>query len=373
MSTATLTTPAITVERLDVAAYTVPTETPESDSTLEWDATTLVLVQARAVEQWGLGYTYADTATATLIRDQLADVVVGHNALAVPATWAAMLQAVRNLGRPGICSMAIAAVDCALWDLKARLLGLPLVTLLGQVHEGIAVYGSGGFTSYNDQQLTAQLTGWVEQGIPRVKMKVGRDATADPHRVAVARRAVGEATALFIDANGGYSRKQALAMARRFAEDYGVTWFEEPRPAEDLAGLRLLRDRGPAGLDIAAGEYGYHLPYFKRLLDAGAVDCLQADVTRCSGMTGFLGMAALCEAAEMPLSAHCAPAEHTHVCCALRPLRHLEYFYDHARIERLFFDGVPAPVHGMLQPDRARPGMGLVLKERDAEPYRVRV
>jgi L-alanine-DL-glutamate epimerase-like enolase superfamily enzyme len=373
MSTATLTTHAVTVERLDVAAYTIPTETPESDGTLEWDSTTLVLVHAQAGEQWGLGYTYADTATATLIRKQLADVVVGHNALAVPAAWAAMVHALRNLGRPGICSMAIAAVDCALWDLKARLLGLPLVTLLGPVRNGVAVYGSGGFTSYDDRQLTAQLTGWVAQGITRVKMKVGRDAAADPHRVAVARRAVGEATELFVDANGGYSRKQALAMARLFAEDYGVTWFEEPRSSEDLAGLRLLRDQGPPGLDIAAGEYGYHLPYFKRMLDAGAVDCLQADVTRCSGITGFLGVAALCEAAEMPLSAHCAPAEHTHVCCALRPLRHVEYFYDHARIERLFFDGALAPINGVLQPDLSRPGMGLVLKERDAEPYRVRV
>jgi L-alanine-DL-glutamate epimerase-like enolase superfamily enzyme len=361
----------VTIDRLDVAAYTVPTEVPESDGTLEWNATTIVLVHAWAGEYWGLGYTYADTATAELIRHKLANCVIGHDAMAVPATWTAMVHVIRNLGRPGISAMAIAAVDCALWDLKARLLDLPLVTLLGQVRDGVAVYGSGGFTSYDDRQLATQLAGWVEQGIGRVKMKVGRDPEADPHRVAVARRAIGETPELFVDANGAYGRKQALAMAKLFAEQYGVIWFEEPRSSDDLEGLRLLRDHGPWGMDIAAGEYGYHLPYFKRMLDSEAVDCLQADVTRCGGITGFLGVAALCEAAEMPLSAHCAPAEHAHVCCATRPLRHIEYFHDHVRIEQMFFEGTSVPVQGVLQPDLSRSGMGLVLKQDDAAPYLV--
>jgi L-alanine-DL-glutamate epimerase-like enolase superfamily enzyme len=264
--------------------------------------------------------------------------------------------------------MAISAIDCALWDLKARLLELPLVILLGQVRSGAPVYGSGGFTSYSDQQLATQLAGWVDEGIPRVKMKIGRDAKRDVQRVAVARDAIGPSAELFVDANGAYSRKQAIVQSEVCAK-HNVTWFEEPVSSDDLEGLRLIRDRAPAGMDIAAGEYGYDIFYFRRMLAAGAVDVQQADVTRCGGVTGLLQVAALCEAFNLPLSGHTAPALHTHVACAIPHLRNLEYFHDHVRIERMFFDGFPQLVHGELRPDLSRPGTGLVLKCADAERY----
>jgi L-alanine-DL-glutamate epimerase-like enolase superfamily enzyme len=143
-------------------------------------------------------------------------------------------------------------------------------------------------------------------------------------------------------------------------------WFEEPVSSDDLDGLRVLRDRAPAGMDVAAGEYGYDLAYFRRMLDAGAVDVLQADATRCAGITGFLGVAALCEARSLPLSAHTAPTLHLPLGLALEPVRHLEYFHDHVRIEHLLFEGVRAPVDGLLSADRARPGLGIELKRSDA-------
>lgn len=358
----------IAIERIEVSNHTVPTDFPESDGTLEWNSTTLVLVQSYAAGKYGLGYTYANTATATLIRDLLSEVVKGQDAMAPTSSWNAMLSRTRNLGRPGIVSMAISAVDIALWDLKARLADLPLVTLLGAVRESVPVYGSGGFTSYSDRQLERQLAGWIDQGIPRVKMKIGRDAGADTRRVSIARATIGPDSSLFVDANGAYSRKQALNQARRFA-DLDVSWFEEPVSSDDLAGLRLLRDRGPAGMDIAAGEYGYDAGYFRRMLGASAVDVLQADATRCGGVTGFLQAAALCEAHHLPLSAHTAPAVHTHLGCAATPLRHLEYFHDHVRIEGMFFDGIRSPVNGKLFPDLSRPGMGIEFKRADAERF----
>jgi L-alanine-DL-glutamate epimerase-like enolase superfamily enzyme len=361
----------VAVERLDVSVYTVPTDFPESDGTAEWDATTMVLVEAHAGDRIGLGYTYGDAATGALVRDTLAEVVEGHDALAVTAGWQALGRACRNLGRPGIASMAIAAVDTALWDLKARLLELPLATLLDAAHETVPIYGSGGFTSYPDERLAEQLGCWAEQGIPRVKMKVGRDPERDLHRVEVARKAIGEDTELFVDANGALSRKQALRFAVEYAERLDVRWFEEPVSSDDLEGLRLLRDRAPAGMEIAAGEYGYMLPYFEQMLAAGAVDCLQADVTRCEGITGFLRVAALCQARSLQVSAHCGPSIHVHPCCAVVPLRHLEYFHDHVRIEQLFFDGVLDPVAGELRPDLSRPGNGLELKRTDVERYAI--
>jgi L-alanine-DL-glutamate epimerase-like enolase superfamily enzyme len=288
----------------------------------------------------------------------------------VPGAWEAMVRAVRNQGRPGVCSMAIAAVDAALWDLKAKLLDLSLVALLGAVRDAVPVYGSGGFTTYPVARLQEQLGGWVADGIGMVKMKIGTRPEADLDRVRAARAAIGPAAQLFVDANGAYARKQALAFAEAFAE-LGVSWFEEPVSSDDLAGLRLLRDRAPAGMEIAAGEYGFDLWYFRRMLEAEAVDVLQADASRCAGITGFLRVNALCEARSLPLSAHTSPSLHVHPCCALPQLRHLEYFYDHARIERMLFDGALQPIDGALRPDRSRPGLGLVFKRQDAERWRV--
>lgn len=360
----------VPVRHLQVSAYTIPTDFPESDGTYTWNKTTIVLVEAYAGDKSGLGYTYADIATATLIKKLLADVVQGKDAMAVAGCWQAMVEAIRNLGRPGISSMAIAAVDTALWDLKARLLDLPLVTLLGSVREGAPVYGSGGFTSYSREQLQEQLSGWVEQGIPRVKMKIGREPQADIERVRNARAAIGPDAQLFVDANGAYSLKQALALATFFEEE-GVTWFEEPVSSDDLPGLHLMRNRAPAGMEIAAGEYGYDLRYFRRMLEAEAVDVLQADGTRCAGITGFLRAGTLCEAHGLPFSAHCAPSLHVHPACSLPAFRNLEYFHDHVRIEHMFFDGALTPRDGVLYPDLSRPGMGLELRRSDIVQYAV--
>lgn len=366
-----MTAEAAIIDGLDVSAYRIPTDYPESDGTAEWAATTIVVIEAHAGGATGLGYTYGDAASAALVDSTLREVVRGRDAMRVTAAWQAMVSACRNLGRPGVASMAIAAVDTALWDLKARLLDLPLATLLDAVRDQVPVYGSGGFTSYPDTRLGEQLGGWAEQGIPRVKMKVGRDPARDLERVRVARDAIGSATELYVDANGALSRMQALRFAEQYVEDYGVSWFEEPVSSDDLEGLRLLRDRVPGGMDIAAGEYGYTLDYFEKMLAAGAVTCLQADVTRCEGITGFLRVAALCQARSLELSAHCGPSIHAHPCCAVVPLRHLEYFHDHARLERVLFDGVLEPKDGALHPDLTRPGNGLELKRADAERYAV--
>jgi L-alanine-DL-glutamate epimerase-like enolase superfamily enzyme len=280
-----------------------------------------------------------------------------------------MVTETRNLGRPGIVSMAISAVDVALWDLKARLVGVPLCTLLGAVRDRVPIYGSGGFTSYTIERLQEQLGGWVKLGIPRVKMKIGSSPEADPERVRAAREAIGPNAELFVDANGAYSRKQALALATRFHQDADVAWFEEPVSSDDLEGLRLVRDRAPAGMDIAAGEYGYDASYFSRMLAAEAVDVLQADVTRCGGITELLRVDGLCRSHGLPLSLHCGPSIHLHPGLALEQLVHLEYFHDHVRIEQLLFDGVARPRDGALFADLERPGIGLELKAEEAERY----
>jgi L-alanine-DL-glutamate epimerase-like enolase superfamily enzyme len=360
------------IRRVEVAAYRIPTEVPESDGTYRWDVTTLVAVHVSAGNERGFGYTYASAAVAPLIREQLASCVLGRDALAVEACWNALGAAVRNVGRPGIAATAISALDAALWDLKAKLLGVSLVRLLGQVRESVPVYGSGGFTSYDTAQLCTQVAAYVEQGIPRVKMKVGTHPAQDVARVAAARAAVRPSTELMVDANGAYTRHEAVAKADAFRA-HGVSWFEEPVSSDDLEGLAHVRAHAPPGMAVTAGEYGYDPLYFRRMLEAGAVDVLQADATRCLGITGFLAAARLCQSFGVPLSAHCAPSLHLHPACAATPLVHVEYFHDHVRIEERLLDGFCMPHGGALRPDATRPGNGVGLKLSDARKYLVEV
>ena len=343
-----------TVDEVAAEAYTVPTPAPESDGTLAWDATTIVVVEVTAGTTVGLGYTYASPGAVSVVRETLAEVVRGADVMATGATWAAMTDAVRNIGRAGIAASAIGAVDVALWDLKGQALGRSVADLLGRFHDEVPVYGSGGFTSFSERELHDQLGGWAAQGITAVKMKVGRDPDADPARVATARRAIGDDVALFVDANGAYTRQEALRLATRYA-DLGVTWFEEPVSSDDLAGLRAVRDAGPSGLEVTAGEYGYDLQYFRRMLTADAVDCLQADVTRCGGITGFVRAGALADGHGIDVSSHTAPHVSAHASAGLWHLRHLEYFADHVRIESLLFDGALEPHDGVVRPDPHTP------------------
>ncbi|PYI65228.1 mandelate racemase [Arthrobacter livingstonensis] len=361
------------IDRLDVSVYRVPTDAPEADGTFAWNSTTMVLVQAQAGDATGLGWTYAPAACAEMITELLRPGVVGLPALDVGRASVAMLQAVRNASRPGAVGYAISAVDCALWDLKARLLELPLHRLLGAVRNKVQVYGSGGFTSYDDRQLADQLTGWaLEQGIPRVKIKIGESSGTetgrDLARMRLARNVIGDGVELFVDANGGYTAKHAIRVMTE-ARDLAVRWLEEPVSSDNLTGLREVRDRVDA--DVAAGEYGTDLLYYQRMCAADALDCVQADVSRCGGITQWLRIAAVAAAHGLEISGHCAPHLSAHVAAATPNFRHLEWFHDHVRIETMFFDGCLDPDGGTLTPSAA-PGNGLSLRSADMAAYRIR-
>ncbi len=348
--------------------YTIPTTSPEADGTFSWDSTSMVLVTLEAGGVKALGYTYGNEGVARLAHALLEKIVLGSDPFRQAETLQRMLRQIRNEGETGMAMMAVSALDNALWDLHARLLDVPLVSLLGQVRSAIPVYGSGGFTTYTDKELTDQLGGWAASGMGMVKMKIGTHPEQDPARVRTAKAAIGPECKLFVDANGGYTVTQAIQMAHTFAEQ-GVAWFEEPVSSDHLVGLNQVRERAPLGMDIAAGEYGYTAWYFRHMLDAEAVTVLQADCTRCGGISGFQQAAALCWAHNVPISAHCGPSMHLHVCCSVPRAVHMEFFHDHARIERIFFDGFQEPVAGQMSPDLSRPGMGLELKEADAKKF----
>ncbi|MFF0425377.1 enolase C-terminal domain-like protein [Streptomyces sp. NPDC004520] len=359
-----------TVEALEVDVLEFPTDAPEADGTFAWDRTTMVLVRVRGGGAAGLGYTYGDRAAADVVGGLLHEVVVGRTVLDVPSANEAMSRAVRNADRPGLIAGAVSAVDVALWDLKARLLELPLADLLGRARTDVPVYGSGGFTTYTDRRLAEQLDGWADQGITRFKIKIGEGwgtrERRDLERTGRARALVGDDAELYVDANGAYTRKQAVRVGRAL-DGMGVGWFEEPVSSDDLTGLAHVR--AAVAADVAAGEYGYDLPCFARMIPA--VDCLQADATRCGGITVWLRAAALAEAHGLQLSAHCAPNLHAHAAAAVPNLRHQEWFHDHVRVENLLFEGALDPAGGAVRPGRSgEPGLGLTIRPDVADEHR---
>src|SRR3954447_8348823 len=340
------------VAEVDVAAYTIPTERPEADGTLTWDSTTWGVVRVGTGDPRlpsGAGWTYAPAATVHVVRDLLAPQVINGSALDHASSWQAMVLAVRNAGRPGLVSMAISAVDTALWDLAARLVEIPLHRLLGAVRDAVPVYGSGGVTNDSEEQLRDEPPGWIHEGLTRVKLKIGESwgsaVKRDLERVALTRNVVGADVEIFVDANGGYAAQQAVRVGRQL-DGLGVTWFEEPVSSDDHAGLRRVRQCCDA--DVTAGEYGDSVAYFAHLLEAETVDCVQVDVTRCGGYTEWRRIAALAQAHGLDVSGHCAPSLHAPVAMATPNLRHLEWFRDHVRIESRFLDGFPSPRGGSV-------------------------
>jgi L-alanine-DL-glutamate epimerase-like enolase superfamily enzyme len=358
------------IQQLKVSAYTIPTDFPESDGTLEWDSTTLIVAEIFGMGNTGLGYTYADASAAEFIQNKLKPALVGKYPMDVAGIHQAMLKAIRNEGQCGLAMTALSAVDMALWDLKANVLNLPLCDLIGRVRDEALIYGSGGFTSYPDERLEVQLGNWANNGFSAVKIKIGREPDKDIHRIGLARKAIGEKVALFVDANGAFNARQALDIADQFSQ-YNVSWFEEPVSSDDLPGLQFIRQQINTKIRIAAGEYGYGLKDFLALLQNNAVDVLQADATRCGGITGFLTAGQLAETFHRPFSFHCAPAFHLHAALCLPQHWIGEYFHDHVRIENLLFDGMPQPEKGYLKPNLSQPGLGLIFKHKDAERYKV--
>jgi L-alanine-DL-glutamate epimerase-like enolase superfamily enzyme len=357
------------IDNVDTAVYRFPTPEPEADGTLTWDATTAVAVTVSCDGLTGLGWTYSSPVAASVIETHFAALVCGRGAHDITATAAAMQNAARNYGASGLVGQAISAVDMALWDLKAKLLDVPLTTLLGACRSEVPIYGSGGFVSSSDGQLAEDVAAWRAAGCRAMKIKIGKDwGTApqwDVDRVALFGELASDGTELMVDANGAYRTAEAVRIGDEL-ERFAIRWFEEPVSSDDTEGLRVLRSA--LHCDVAAGEYIGTTYDAERL--APVIDCLQADVTRCGGYTGFLRVAAIASAHNLEISTHCAPALHAPVAAAVPNLRHVEWFSDHVRLEPLLVQGVPAVGDGAMVVPSNRPGHGMALAD-DAESFRL--
>ncbi|MCL4535018.1 MAG: mandelate racemase/muconate lactonizing enzyme family protein [Bacteroidetes bacterium] len=318
----------------------------------------------------GLGWAAGNRGIQAVIETTLKDVLLDKDPLFIEKRWWEMFWTVRGVGRKGIAFCAISAVDIALWDLRAKYHKVPLYQLLGPYTDSVPIYGSGGWTDFTEEELIREQMGYVEQGIPRVKMKVGKDfgqaEREDVHRLAAVRKALGDDVEIYIDANNGYYAKQAIYMAREFAQ-YNVGWFEEPVLADDIDGLAAVA----AAIDIpvATGEHEYTKYGFKDLITRGGADIVQPDVGRVGGITEWMKVAHLAQAFNLPVAPHAVQTVHLHLACATPNLKVVEYLRVVEDDDKLLFVDFPQQKNGMWSPFKDRPGLGLELNPDTVKKY----
>ncbi|MCH8115744.1 MAG: mandelate racemase/muconate lactonizing enzyme family protein [Chloroflexi bacterium] len=326
------------------------------------------------LEGLGVGQARPPHAIREIIERELKDLFIGEDPFNIEKLWNDMFWRMRNYARKGVALQALSSIDIALWDLKARALGLPLYRLLNPRYESVPVYGSGGWTNMTEEELVEEALGFVERGIPRYKMKVGKDfgnaEREDVQRVAAVRKAVGDDVEIYVDANMGYNVKQAIRMSHKF-EDYDVRWFEEPILADNVEGFAQISRA--TQIPIATGENEYTRHGFKELIVHGGVDIVQPDVGRVGGVTEWMKVASLADSFGLSIAPHGVPNVHLQLCMAIPNLKVVEYFAGGwVTVGRTgFFTEVPVPVDGMWAPFPDKPGLGFELDPDAVKKYSV--
>jgi L-alanine-DL-glutamate epimerase-like enolase superfamily enzyme len=320
----------------------------------------------------GISYSEGAGPVRSLIHDQLSDLIVGADPFETEKLWTNMFWRTRGNGRKGVAFQAISAVDNAVWDIKAKALGVPLYRLLGSAHDRVPVYGSGGWTHYTEKELVREQMSFVERGFPRTKMKVARDfgraEKEDIARLAAIRKTLGDDVTIFVDANNGYYAKQAIRMAAAF-KDYDIGWFEEPVLADDIPGLASIAKA--ISIPVATGEHEYTKYGFRDLITAGAADIVQADVGRVGGVTEWMKIAHLAAAFNLPIAPHAYALLHLHPAMATPNLMVVEMLDIEWQPMMKWLIDPPHPENGQWTPDPDRPGNGIELNPSAVKKYAI--
>jgi L-alanine-DL-glutamate epimerase-like enolase superfamily enzyme len=357
------------IERIETSYYRLPLEPMGDAGHGAIDSEELITLTLRAEGLEGHGYSYTigrgGRAIKALIDYDLAPPLVGQDARNIRRLWELMWQRLLYVGRGGLASFAIAAVDVALWDLRGLREQRPLYALLGAQAREIPAYGSGVDLPKPLPDLLKQVEGFLERGFPGVKVKVGRqDSSEDEQRVAAVRKLIGENVDLMIDANMSWTTAEALERGRRL-EQFGLYWYEEPTIPEDVAGhARLAREMETP---IAIGE-SLHSPHeFQRYVDEQAVEVLQIDPITNGGITASLKALKLADAAGLTTSSHYTDELSAHLLCASTQPVYLE---KHAFALDPYLVEPQRVVNGRVRPTET-PGTGLRFDEQALEPFRV--
>jgi L-alanine-DL-glutamate epimerase-like enolase superfamily enzyme len=358
----------LNIERIETAYYRLPLEPTGDAGHGAIDSEELITLALHAEGLTGHGYTYTigrgGRAVLALIDHDLAPLLLGQDAGDIQGLWSLMWQRLLYVGRGGVASFAIAAVDVALWDLYGQRERKPLYALLGAEARAIPAYGSGVDLPKSLDRLLEQTEGFLARGFPGVKVKIGRrDPREDEQRVGAVRKLIGDGVDLMVDANMTWSADEALERGRRL-EQFGLYWYEEPTIPEDVAGhARLARE---LEVPIALGE-SLHSPYeFRRYVDEQAVEVLQIDPITNGGITASLKALAMADAAKLKTSSHYTDELSAHLLCASRSPVYLE---KHAFALDAYLQEPQQVVNGHVRPTET-PGTGMRFDARALEPYR---
>ena len=301
-----------------------------------------------------------------LIEDALKPLIVGENPMNNERIWSKIYWALLMGGRRGFVITALGIVDNAVWDLKGRITGQPLNRLLGGFQDRVNSYGSGINLNLSNEALVAQMKGYVDAGFKMVKMKIGhRDPEVDVERVRLVREAIGPHIHLSLDVNNAWSLTTALRLVRRL-EPFGIYWLEEPILADEISSLAKLADK--TDIPIAVGENHYTKWEFKDLIAQGAVQIVQADVTKCGGITEFLKIAAMADAHGLPACPHHSVFTDVAAIAAVPNGLFHEYVHDMFEPASRLVLNPARPEQGVIEP-LDKPGFGIELDPAAFEKF----
>ena len=358
------------IREIRTELFRLPPHRKILDAIQEFEAMEVIGVTVTADDgTTGFGFSYTigrgGTAVKTLLDDSLVPFYLGADENAPVQLWEDAWWGLHWVGRQGIFSLAVAALDIAVYDLRARRAGLPLFAFLGGARDRIPAYNTdGGWLNHDVDALVDEARMLVEeQGFRAFKMKVGKASRAeDEQRIAAVRKAIGDDVRLMVDANMKWTAAEAIARAERF-EAYDVFWFEEPIEADDVAGHRRLANA--TSIPVAVGESLYNRHAFASYLDQGAAAILQPDAGRCGGVTEWMRIAQMAHAANLNVSPHFLMELHVHLACAVPNA----LFVEHIPFLDRFVEEPLVPRDGFFEPPD-RPGHGIAFVEEKVEPYR---
>jgi L-alanine-DL-glutamate epimerase-like enolase superfamily enzyme len=353
------------IKSINVHLVSAPVPGNLSDATRKVETigyTIVRIVTEGGVE--GFGVTYNEVggeATKSLIVHSMAQKLIGRDPFETEVIWQELFQFLRGVGRKGLMLCALSAVDIAIWDLKGKLIGLPLYKLFGGCKTRIPVYASGGWTSYEDDLLVSDMKRMVADGYNMLKFKVGVEGGANPardvKRVEKVRNAVGENIGLMLDANNCWDAATAVQFANSVRE-FNIMFLEEPVPADDIVGL--TRYKRCTDIPLATGEHEYTKFGARELVRNEAADIVQMDATRAGGFTEMLKVAAITEAWNLLLAPHAMDNIHIHLVSAASNAPFLERLVMFDEITSRVYKNAPVPKNGIMEiPDL--PGLGLEL------------
>lgn len=358
------------IERIESAYFRLPLEPSGDAGHGAIDTEEIITVKLHAGGLTGHGYAYTigrgGRGLHALVEHDLAPLLVGRDATDIEALWRLMWQRLLYVGRGGLASFAIAALDIALWDLRGLREKKPLYALLGAQARDIPAYGSGVDLPKPLPGLLSQTAGFLARGLPGVKVKIGK---ADPHedeaRVGAVRKLVGDDVDLMVDANMAWSEPEALERGKRL-EQFDLYWYEEPCIPEQVeAHARLARE---LDVPIAIGESLHSEHEFRSYVEQRALDVLQIDPVTNGGITASLRALKMADAAGLRTSSHYTDEISAHLLCASRGAVYLE---KHAFALDRYLQEPQRVVDGRVRPTES-PGTGMRFDERALEPYRAR-